>query len=101
MIEANKNLRHSEWYWIRDGAPTRAKIDAVECQKMEDSADGGCFFEKLLLSTDVTRAKMKVAGSVFVRACVCVCFIASTHSISILSLFIVGALLRDSEEAWS
>ena len=70
VIEANQSLRHSEWYWIRDGAPTRAKIDAVECQKMEDSADGGCFFEKLLLSTDVTRAKMKVAGSVCVRACV-------------------------------
>ena len=53
MIEAIKDLKVSDWFWVRDGLPTKAKIDSVLCQKLGDAMNAGCFYDKLLISTDV------------------------------------------------
>ena len=65
MVASDRDLHHTEWFWIRDGAPTMAKVDEAECQLQKDDAAAiGCYYDKLLVTTTV-KPKVKVPNCSF------------------------------------
>jgi len=54
VAKSDSNLDRTEWFWIRDGTPTMAKIDAAACEEKEQSiADFTCYYKKLFVTTDL------------------------------------------------
>jgi len=54
LAASDPDLHHTEWFWIRDGAPTMAKVDEAQCQLLKDDhASMGCYYDKLLVTTNV------------------------------------------------